>query len=68
MLRVVLCAVIKILGTEKLRVASKTLQAIANIAPTFVEIFSDSVFHNRTVQQGIHISSAQLTFSTVKSY
>ena len=57
---VLLCTVIWIIRHfEKLRVASKIAQAVANLAPTFADIYSDSLFHNRTVQQRIHIAFAQ---------
>ena len=58
---VLLCAMIKIIRQfEKLRVVSKiTPQAVANLAPNFLEIYSDSVFYKRTVQLRIHIAFAQ---------
>lgn len=58
---VLLSAVIKMIRHfEKLRVASKTTpQAVANLAPNFLDIYSHSVFYNRTVQSRIHIAFAQ---------
>ena len=49
---VLLCAMIKIIRQfEELRVVSKiTPQAVANLAPYFLEIYSDSVFYNRTAK------------------
>ena len=58
---ILFCTVIKIIRHfEKLRVASKIApQPVANLAPNSLEIYSHSVFNNRTVQQRIHIAFAQ---------
>ena len=56
----VLLSAVMIRHFEKLRVASKTTpQAVANLSPNFLDIYSHSVFYNRTVQSRIHIAFAQ---------
>ena len=53
---VLLSAVIKMIRHfEK----ETTPQAVANLAPNFLDIYSHSVFYNRTVQPRIHIAFAQ---------